>query len=72
MEYFKIVDENQKDVFINLENVLWIECSDKDGTINFFRGEDDSVPFSFGKEKYLQTKEKLIRVLTSSSRVVLD
>lgn len=72
MEYFKIKDINQRDIFINLENVLWIEFLEEELVITFHRGENDSVNIFIAEGEYGLTKENLIKVLSSSMRVVFD
>lgn len=72
MDYFKTKDENQRDIFINLENVLWIEFFDEKCSITFYKGKSDSVDISINEKEYQETKEKLTKVLTSSISVILD
>lgn len=72
MEYFKTKDENQRDIFINLENVLWIEFFDENRSITFYKGKSDAVDISINENEYQETKEKLMKVLTSSISVILD
>ena len=72
MEYFKIKDEKQQEIFVNLCNVLWVAFDDASQTVIFNRCQNDSVSVAVTKDEYEDTKEKLMKVLISSTRVVLD
>ncbi len=72
MEYFRIRDNKEQEVFINLCNVLWVGFADEHHTITFNRCQNDAVSIAVSKNEYKNTKEKLMRVLVSSMRVVLD
>lgn len=71
MEYFRI-KEKEQEVFVNLCNVLWVAFSDRHHTITFNRCQNDALSITVPKDEYENTKEKLMKVLVSSTRVVLD
>lgn len=72
MEYFKLKDDKQQDLFVNLSNVLWVSFNDERQTIIFNRCNNDAVSIAIPQHEYEQTKDKLVRVLDSSTSVVLD
>jgi len=72
MEYFRIKDEKQQEIFVNLGNVLWVAFADERHTITFNRCQNDSVSVAISKDEYEDTKGKLLKVLISSTRVVLE
>ena len=72
MEYFRIKDDKQQETFVNLSNVLWVAFADAGNTITFNRCQNDGISITISKDEYEDTKEKLLRVLISSTRVVLD
>lgn len=72
MEYFRIKDDKQQEIFVNLSSVLWVAFADERYTITFNRCQNDSLSIVVPQNEYENTKEKLTRVLVSSIRVVLD
>lgn len=72
MEYFRMKDDKKQEVFVNLSNVLWVAFVDAGNTITFNRCQNDGISITIPKDEYEDTKEKLLRVLISSTRVVLD
>ncbi|HLT08886.1 MAG TPA: hypothetical protein VK014_15255 [Cyclobacteriaceae bacterium] len=72
MEYFRIKNNQEEEIFVNLCNVLWVAFSDERYTIAFYRCESDALTVAIHESAYEDTKEKLMKVLQSSTRVVLD
>ena len=60
MEYFKIKDEKQQEIFVNLSNVLWVAFADAGNTITFNRCQNDGISITVSKDEYEDTKEKLL------------
>jgi hypothetical protein len=72
MEYFRMTDDKAQEVFVNLCNVLWVAFADSRYTITFNRCQSDALSITVPQKEYEDTKEKLMKVLISSTRVVLD
>jgi hypothetical protein len=67
MKYYRITTgRKNKNYFINLEAVLWIEFIDEEYKILFNKGVNDVFHLSVEEEEYLCIKDSLIRRLVSA------
>ncbi|MEX2592398.1 MAG: hypothetical protein WD426_06460 [Anditalea sp.] len=63
MKYYRITGRKNKNYFINLEAVLWVEFIDEEYKILFNKGINDVLHLVVEEEEYSCIKDKLVKAL---------
>lgn len=66
MKYYRIIGRENKNYFINLEAVLWVEFIDEEHKILFNKGINDVFHLFLDEVDYPCIKDKLEKVLVAS------